>query len=459
MNRRGMISTMPRKTVFRLILLLGFILLIQVMDASAGGWWRWPQHTHFYSHLADGFLHGQVSLPDRPDPRMLALPDPYDPIQNSAYRLHNAVLYKGKYFVYWGPTPALLAIPLSLAVGVTHPTFDDRWPAFLFMIAIMIVATAMMIQIQQRLFPDEKFAALAICILSLGLAGPVLFTLSRPAVYEAAIFGGQFFLLAGILAIWTGLLSDPHRARWMTLAGICLALSIGARVSLAPAIGVIVLFTLIRIRKPLPAIALLMPLLIAAALFASYNTARFGSITEFGLKYQLATANQHTMAKSDYMSPRFIAPNLLTYIFAAPDWLKSFPFVQIGTPRWAAHLYHLGIKYRVEPVAGLAWMQPLLILVLLALPWMQRDANTRWLLGSLWAAVILGFAPSLMIDGATMRYLMDMVPCCSILAAFGLWKLLTWTTKYPRLRNEIEKVVGFLLIAQCAIGLLLIVKG
>src|SRR5207248_6297600 len=49
---------------------------------------------------------------------LLALADPYDPAQNAPYRLHDASLYHGRYYLYFGPTPvALLYLPLR-AVGV-----------------------------------------------------------------------------------------------------------------------------------------------------------------------------------------------------------------------------------------------------------------------------------------------------------------------------------------------------
>src|SRR5271170_3296922 len=61
-----------------------------------------------YARLADGFLHGQLSLPARPDPRLLVLTNPYDPKANAGLRLDDAVLFNGKYYIYWGPVPALL---------------------------------------------------------------------------------------------------------------------------------------------------------------------------------------------------------------------------------------------------------------------------------------------------------------------------------------------------------------
>ena len=66
-----------------------------------------PQH-HLYNLLTDGFLAGQVSLLQEPPKGLENLQNPYDPAQNWPYhQLHDVVYYKGKYYVYHGPAPAL----------------------------------------------------------------------------------------------------------------------------------------------------------------------------------------------------------------------------------------------------------------------------------------------------------------------------------------------------------------
>src|SRR4051794_3283220 len=56
-----------------------------------------------HNQLADSFRAGQVSLLQLPDPRLLKLENPYDPVQNGIYRIHDASLYNGKLYVYFGP--------------------------------------------------------------------------------------------------------------------------------------------------------------------------------------------------------------------------------------------------------------------------------------------------------------------------------------------------------------------
>ena len=67
---------------------LGFLLvaLIQVWVLSAGWITYLPQYSAYYNRLSEAFRRGQCSLLIRPDSRHLALPDPYDPVDNLEFR-------------------------------------------------------------------------------------------------------------------------------------------------------------------------------------------------------------------------------------------------------------------------------------------------------------------------------------------------------------------------------------
>ena len=75
-----------------------------------------------YALLTDAFLAGRTSLLVRPDPELLALSNPYDPVANVNYRLHDASLYGGKYYLYFGPAPAIvLFVPYKVLTGSHLP--------------------------------------------------------------------------------------------------------------------------------------------------------------------------------------------------------------------------------------------------------------------------------------------------------------------------------------------------
>ncbi|WP_019217529.1 hypothetical protein [Legionella tunisiensis] len=71
-----------------------------------------------YQYLTESFLSGHLNLLVSPSPELLQLADPYDPIQNSHFRLHDASLYKGKYYLYFGPLPVVVFyLPFKLLTG------------------------------------------------------------------------------------------------------------------------------------------------------------------------------------------------------------------------------------------------------------------------------------------------------------------------------------------------------
>src|SRR5580698_3740741 len=72
---------------------------------------------HHYEYLVDGFLAGHTSLSVKPDPALLALADPYSPSQNGPWRLWDASLYQGRFYLYFGPTPVLLLLPWRFLTG------------------------------------------------------------------------------------------------------------------------------------------------------------------------------------------------------------------------------------------------------------------------------------------------------------------------------------------------------
>ena len=60
--------------------------------------------------------------------------------------------------------------------------------------------------------------------------------MTRPAVYEAAIFAAQFFLLAGFFALFHAIKRD-WSFWWIAFAGALWAMSVGSRASLLPGIA------------------------------------------------------------------------------------------------------------------------------------------------------------------------------------------------------------------------------
>ena len=76
----------------------------------------------YYNYLGQAFASGHLHLPITPSSELLALKDPWDPKQNDPYRMHDMVLFGGKYYLYHGAGPAvLLFAPWRLITGHDLP--------------------------------------------------------------------------------------------------------------------------------------------------------------------------------------------------------------------------------------------------------------------------------------------------------------------------------------------------
>lgn len=474
---------------------VAIVALVLAWIVSAGWMTRWPTYTTAYGMLADAFLHGQTSLRVRPAAGLLGLPDPYDPNRNAPYRqqdmrLHDMSLYGGRYYMYWGPVPAILELPAVAWAG--HP-IGDQYLTFAMAMGVVAVSAALLLAARDRLFPESAPPwTVGVGILVAGLAMPIPFLMARAAMYEAAILAGQFFLLGGIYATFTTVQPDgrPAGKARAALAGICWGLAVGSRASLAPAVVALASLAGWRLcrrrrcpsaRRGLPInltrlAFLAVPLIVAATLLGYYNYTRFGSWREFGQRYQLAGYNLRQ--SSDHLfSLANVPAALYAYLLKPLDWWINFPFVHTisgirSFPRWV----RLPPDYEGrEPTAGILWCLPVLGFVVAPVARLIRRAAlssdqadddatscTRrsegmWLTAALLVASLVGSLPVLFLIGSTMRYLADITPALVILAVIGVWRLIA-----GRPASVARRILGLFVALSAfsiAVGVLLALEG
>lgn len=299
----------------------------------------------YYNYLTRGLLAGHLYVPIDVNPKLLALPNPYDPSIPDEIRVTDMAMYQARYYVYHGPAPALLAfIPYKLLARHDLPeTF-----AVFFFATIAFLANALTFA---KLRPKSD----GLTYLALGLANCVPFLLHRIFVYEVAISCG-YACVAVALAFY-------FRARHLA-AGLFLGLALLSRPHLALAL----LFVSPRC-WPTAAIG--------AILSLAYNYLRFGSPFEFGLSYLLAGPGQQT--------PHFSATNLLPslYLFwlQPPDFTWTRPFLRIV----ATTAMPLPTGFFHENMLGALWLAPFLLrvrphlrLTLLSVTLMLFLSTTGW---------------------------------------------------------------------------------
>src|SRR5258708_955081 len=304
---------------------------------SFGRWTSWPTPAsyYYYDQLATAFQHGQLSLEKKPDPALLALPNPYDPDARAGLDYPTDVsLYHGKYYLYFGPGPALLLMIVKclFSGGIT-----DQVPVFAFVCGAGIFQSLLIIKIRGRFFRDVPIWMTAPAILFSGLVAPWTWILTQARVYEAASAGGQFFFLGGFYFAITAVNHESVSVRRLLVAGAAWALALGSRITqILPvgfAIGMIVylVFRTYHQKKAFsnliyPLTALGLPLAMGLAALGWYNWARFNSIFETGFSYQLAGPYIQKY-KNILFSPAYILPDLYNYMLMPPAFKLSFPFL------------------------------------------------------------------------------------------------------------------------------------
>jgi hypothetical protein len=151
-------------------------------------------YVDLYSMLGDSFLRGHTYLQIEPEPGLLALPNPYDPVLGKLY-LNDLSFYQGKYYAYYGPVPGVLTVPVTWA-GCGR--VRDWHLVFAFLSGGLVFSTLLIRELWRRLFPDVPEWTQALGVLVAGLGAPipcVLVGLNREAFHEASSAGGLFFML------------------------------------------------------------------------------------------------------------------------------------------------------------------------------------------------------------------------------------------------------------------------
>ena len=255
--------------------------------------------TTYYQWLGEAFLSGLTYFESVKSPELLALKNTYNWVARlPVSALWYASLYNGRYYLYFGPVPVLsLWIPVQWLTGVS---LSDRQMTFFFCLtgtSFFVWLLALMARRQPPILQwGILFAIMAVCF---GTWIPLL--LHRPSFYEAAIGGAYCFTVLGILCLWNNRdFPESQSVHWKLLGSLCFGLAASCR--LFYACNAIILLTIwlstIKHRSGwkahlYEALYLGTPWSLCMAALAAYNYARFGSIFETGLRYQLTLTDYH----------------------------------------------------------------------------------------------------------------------------------------------------------------------
>ena len=412
----------------------------------------------YYNLLVEGFRAGQLNLKKEVPPEFSRLADPYDPDANipyvgPPYQMLDLSYYKGKLYLYFGITPALILFwPYAALTG--HYLFHRQAVAIFCMMGFL-ASVGLLRALWRRYFADVSVAVVAACALALGLTTGVPGLLSQSNVYEVAISCGYMLTMLALAAIWCALHEPERRCRWLTMASVAYGLAVGARPNLL--FGAVILLVPVvqawRERRPVWAVlmAALGPILLIGLGLMLYNARRFDNPFEFGEHYQMTAVRADT---EQFFSLHYLWFNFRVYFLEPTRWSARSPFVRgIAVPPVPAG-YEL-----VNNPFGVLTNIPLVWLALAApLAWRNRSGQAASILRWFVLAVALLFGICALTVGlfssANFRYEVDFLPALVLLAVVGILGVERVLADRPTRRRAARWGWGLLLSFSVAFNLL-----
>ncbi len=378
----------------------------------------------YYNLLVDGFRSGHLSLRKEVPPGLTQLANPYDPIANEVYkgrpyRMLDMSYYKGRLYLYFGVTPALILFwPFTVLTGkyLLH-----RQAVAIFCAIGFLTSVGLLRAIWRRYFAEVSVWVVVACAVALGFATGVPLLLSEADVYEVAISCGYMLTMLALGAVWCALHEPDRRWQWLAAASVAYGLAVGARPSLLFG-GIILLAPVIQAwrerRRIWPVLAAAtVPMALIGAGLLLYNELRFDSPLDFGWRYQLTWERQMTRR---LFSLRFLWFNFLVYFLEPARWSARFPFVhEAAAPPVPASYGQLTDCFGVLTNIPLVWL-----VLAVPLAWRSRPGQGKSLLRLFVAATALLFGVCALTLGcfcaSNPRYEVDFLPTMVLLAVIGI---------------------------------------
>jgi len=415
----------------------------------------------YYNLLVRGFRAGHLNLEEEVPPGFTQLADPYNPTarvdwlshnSTSPYQLLDMSYYKGKLYLYYGVTPAVLLFwPY---VAITGHYLPQERAVLVFCVIGFLTGVGLLCAIWRRCFAEVSVAVVAAGVLALGLATCTPMLLARCDFYEVANSCGYALTLMALAAIWGALWQPTHRNRWLAAASLAWGLAVGARPNLL--FGTVSLLVPVlqarreRQRVWTPLVAAIGPIALIGLGLMIYNDLRFDNPFEFGQRYIMAGDRPGTVP---FFGLQYLWFHFRVYFLEPARWIGRFPFVQdirvLLLP--SGH----GI---VDSPFGILTNLPVVWLALAApLAWRDRSAEMRSILSDFLAAVAVVFGTTALMlclfFSASIRYEVEFLSPLMLLAVVGILSL--ERTLAPTSESGQACQPGFSRMARCGWSVLL----
>jgi len=290
-----------------------------------------------YLLVFDAFQKGHANIDIVPPIQLSQLLNPYYADARAGINyLFDYAFHEGKYYVYYGLAPVLFIYYPVYAVSGFLPSVNfTAFALALFAILFIYGAYKQLVKtfLKQVNLLLYLFSYVAIVF------GSFLFMQQADAFrYELPMLSMYAALSAAVMFSFAAYNNVENKRKY--IAYLALA---GLSVAVIPITRPNALLMIVALLAPLYAVmfsekstdkqlkiygsaAFLIPVFIGAVLIAWYNAARFGSIFDFGLNYNLS----YDYVVKRAMSLANIPAAIYYYFFDFPDFSSQFPFITAG---------------------------------------------------------------------------------------------------------------------------------
>lgn len=289
-----------------------------------------------YEQMFDAFFKHQLNIDIIPDEMLSRLQNPYDWGERNLYSfayLWDRVYFNNTYYSYFGIAPVILIyFPFYFITGKVPAA-----PTVCFILSVVAITAILFLVVKlHKIFLKEvNLALLIFSVLAVETGSLIFMSQSSADSYYIAVSSGITFL--ALFLMFTFYAYDEEKVSkkclYFALSGISLVFLVMSRPNLALyfLIAVPIYISVIFSKdfklsqKHGQVISFAIPVIIGAAFVMWYNYARFGSVFEFGAKYQLTVYDVSKYA----FSTALIMPAFYYYFFQSPEFTSEFPYLDI----------------------------------------------------------------------------------------------------------------------------------
>ncbi|MCR5449877.1 MAG: hypothetical protein K6F23_10820 [Solobacterium sp.] len=285
------------------------ITLLSAMSFNMSKGYSEPEMDALYTkYFTDALISHRLELDYPVDAKLKASPDPYDTSIRDYDTLWDATYYNGHYYSYFGILPAAaVLVPYRLMTG---QYLSSTCPTLLYTVLCFIAGYLLLKRICRKHLAGIPYRLFALCYLYIVFGSKLIWCIHRPLFYELVAVSALFHVLAGLY------LSLFYENRILNFIGyFLLALAVLCRPTFLFASVLIVpkLFEKLKEKRfgIMDLIALAVPYGVVGLFTMYLNYVRFGSVTEFGITYQI-TANSLRHAGFSFLKA---AAGTFSYMF------------------------------------------------------------------------------------------------------------------------------------------------